>query len=364
MKPRLVVIGPLPPPYHGVTVSTTLVLENRLLRDRFEVEHLDTSDHRENANVGTWDLRNIRLAIASVAALYTRLKGPTGIVYLPLSQNAPGFVRDALLIHIARMRGWKVAVHLRGSDFRTFYRERGSLFRRWIRAAMSQVDSVAVMGTGLRWVFGGLVPPERIFVVPNGTPDPRNNGTEPRPEPDSVLFLSNLRRRKGVSEAVEAALIVLERHPAARFRFVGEWESDELARQLKARTAEVADRVEFLPPVTGAAKDQLLSSSSIVLFPPVEPEGHPRVVLEALAAGVPIVTTNRGAIAETVDERSGFVLEEPAPDQLADCLLRLLADPTLRQQMGEAARTRYLEDFTPEATDLRFADWMSTVTTS
>ena len=43
---RLIVVGPLPPPVHGVTISTTLVLANTALSERFEVEHLDTSDHR------------------------------------------------------------------------------------------------------------------------------------------------------------------------------------------------------------------------------------------------------------------------------------------------------------------------------
>ena len=51
----IVIVGPLPPPIHGVTVSTSLVLRNELLRERFDVEHLDTSDHRTGRNVGTWD---------------------------------------------------------------------------------------------------------------------------------------------------------------------------------------------------------------------------------------------------------------------------------------------------------------------
>lgn len=360
MRRRLIVIGPLPPPYHGVSVSTTLVLDNRFLQERFAVEHLDTSDHRANSNVGTWDLRNVRLAVASVATLFARLRGERGVVYLPLSQNTPGFVRDALFILAASSRGWKVAVHLRGSDFRGFYRTRGAVFRRWIRATLARVDSVAVMGSTLRWVFEGLVPPERIAVVPNGTPDPGVNGTER--DPETVLFLSNLRRRKGVTESLEAALIVLERQPSARFLFVGEWESGELERSLKRRVSHVPDRVEFRSPVTGQAKENLLRSSTVLLFPPVEPEGHPRVVLEGLAAGIPIVTTARGAIPETVvNGESGFVLDEPVPEELAERVLRLLRDRELRREMGRAARARYLERFTPEETNRRFAEWLSEV---
>jgi glycosyltransferase involved in cell wall biosynthesis len=354
--PRLIVIGPLPPPYHGVTVSTSLVLANPFLRERFTVEHLDTSDHRANSNVGTWDRENIRLGIAGVLGLVRQLRGAPGVVYLPLSQNVPGFVRDSLFIHLARARGWKVAVHLRGSDFRTFYRGRPSYFRRWIRTALRRVDSVGVMGSSLRWVFEGLVPPDRIEVVANGTPDQGVNGI-PR-DAETILFLSNLRRRKGLAEALEAARIVLEHHPSARFLFVGEWESAELEKE--ARAAAAGPRIEFLAAQSGAAKDRLLASSSVLLFPPVEPEGHPRVVLEGLAAGIPIVTTDRGAIAETViDGESGFILRDPVPEDLADRVLRLLRDSDLRKQMGEAARARYLESFTQEKADRRLADWLS-----
>jgi glycosyltransferase involved in cell wall biosynthesis len=355
---RLIVIGPLPPPYHGVTISTSLVLANLLLRDRFSVEHLDTSDHRANSNVGTWDRENIRLAVVGIFGLVRRLRGTPGIVYLPLSQNVPGFVRDALFIHAAKARGWKVAAHLRGSDFRAFYRSRPSYFRRWIRTAVSQVDSVAVMGSSLRWVFEGLVPSDRIHVVANGTPDPQLGGVAR--EPETILFLSNLRRRKGLVEALEAALIVLEHRPSARFFFVGEWESFELEQEVRARAAAVGPRFEFLEARSGEAKDRLLASSSILLFPPVEPEGHPRVVLEGLAAGIPIVTTDRGAIAETViDGKSGFILRDPVPEELADRMLRLLRDSDLRKQMGEAARARYLESFTQDEADRCFAAWLS-----
>ena len=100
----------------------------------------------------------------------------------------------------------------------------------------------------------------------------------------------------------------------------------------------------------------------MLLFPPVEPEGHPRVVLEAIAAGLPVVTTRRGAIPETiVDGDSGFVLDDPVPRALADQVLRLLEDSELRAHMGERARERYLAEFTQPQADRRLAEWLWSV---
>jgi glycosyltransferase involved in cell wall biosynthesis len=363
VKKRLVVIGPVPPQYHGVTVSTTLVLANRLLQAVFDVHHVDTSDDRSGKNIGRWDLRNMLLATRALIRLARSLRDPSDVVYLPLSQNVAGFVRDSLLVHIAALRGCRIAVHLRGGEFRAFYEGSPRLLRNWIRRTLSRVTSVAVMGDSLRWVFEGLVPSDRIAVVPNGTPEPVADGAVR--DVATVLFLSNLRRRKGVVEAVEAARLVVREHAAARFLFVGEWEDESLERELRALAADAGGRIRFQPPVAGPEKDRLLASASVMLFPPIEAEGHPRVVIEALAVGMPVIATDRGAIRDTiVDGSCGFLLEEAVPSELAAQVVRLLENDDLRCRMGRAARARYLDAFTQERTDRTFVDWILNVATN
>jgi glycosyltransferase involved in cell wall biosynthesis len=357
-NPRLIVIGPLPPPVHGVAVSTSLVLSNRELHERFEVEHLDTSDHRSRDNIGKWEFGNVALGLRNTFQLATRLRGDgaAGIVYLPLSQGY-AFLRDSLFIHTARLAGWKVAIHLRGSEFHDLYGRSSGPFRLLIRLTLRRVASAAVMGPSLRGAFGDLVPADRIAVVANGTPDPQLNGNAR--DPETVLFLSSLRRRKGVVEAVEAALRVYRQRPRARFIFVGSWENEELERQLRTRAAGSRGAIRFLEAVDGEEKRRLLATASVLLFPPIRPEGHPRVVIEGLAAGLPIVTTNTGSIADTVVHgESGFVLDDPNPDELAVHLVRLLQDDQLRERMARAARKRYLDSFTQTRADSALADWL------
>jgi glycosyltransferase involved in cell wall biosynthesis len=360
MKTRLIVIGPLPPPHHGVTISTRLVLASPQLNERLAVEHLDTSDHRTTSNTGRWEPRNVLIALRSLIRLHKRLGGDRGVVYLPLSQGTPALVRDCLFIQLAERRGWKVAAHLRGGEFNDVYARQTRPIRRLLRSSLGRLHSVAVLGTSLRPLFDGLLPAERVVVVPNGTPDlDLNGGTR---HAKTGLFLSNLRRRKGVREALEAALLVLREDPSACFVFVGEWEDAELERGVRRRAQAAGDGIRFLPVATGEAHRDALRSAGFLLFPPVEPEGHPRVVLEALAAGLPVVTTDRGAIAETVvDGESGFVLAEPEPRDLAERMLRLVREPELRQRMSDAARATYVERFKQESADRRLASWLERV---
>ncbi len=103
-----------------------------------------------------------------------------------------------------------------------------------------------------------------------------------------------------------------------------------------------------------------MASASVFLFPPTEPEGHPRVVLEAMSHGLPVVTTDQGAIRETVvDGESGFVLDRAEPEELAERILELLRDPERREQMAVAARERWLQHFSQERADEVLADWLA-----
>lgn len=357
----LIVIGPVPPPVHGVAVSTALALANPYLRERFRVEHLDTSDRRPLSTLGRWDATNVLLGLTHAGRLARSLRGSRGTVYLPLSQSTGGILRDALFVHLAAGLGWRVAVHLRGGEFLDFYTGLPRPLRRWVRATLARVDSVAVMGRRLRGLFSGFLPASRIAVVPNGTPD-LGGGVQPGERSRSVVFLSNLQARKGLLPALDAAKLVLERVPDARFVFAGEWHGPAVERLARARVVGAGHAVRFPGPVWREAKTSLLGEAAVFLFPPVKAEGHPRVVLEAMSAGLPVVTTDRGAIGETViDGETGFVLDRPVPEQLADRVIRLLEDDDLRARMGLAARDRYLERYTQDQADARLADWLDGV---
>jgi glycosyltransferase involved in cell wall biosynthesis len=359
-RPRLIVIGPVPPPTHGVAISTLLTMENPSLQESFDVEHADTTDSRPLSNIGAWDVTNVFLGLRHVVDLLQRLGGRRGVVYLPLSQNLGGFLRDSLFIHAAALRGWKVAVHLRGAAFRDFYESSNAIMRWWIRRTLRRISSLAVVGSRLKSLFDGLMPPERIAVVPNGTPDvARENGAR---LPNRVLYLSNLVKDKGIVEAVEAALILVARHPQVEVLFAGDWDDASVERQLRERVGRANGRIRFLAPVAGEEKERLLQSASVLLFPPRAPEGHPRVVLEAICRGIPLVTTDRGAIRETVtDGESAFVLTNPDPSELADRVLQLLTDDDLRERMGRAARERYERGYTEETADRRMAEWLMAI---
>ena len=302
--------------------------------------------------------KNVFIGLRSALRLTRLLRPAGGVLYLPLSQNRAAFIRDALFVNLAHVRGWRTAVHLRGGEFDLFYGSCGRSYRLLIRHTLRRITSIAVLGTNLVGMFEGLVEPSKIRVVTNGTPNIR---VSPGRRRDRILFMANLLRRKGVVETVEAALLVIGRHRTAHFVFAGTWEDQELASRLETVASESAGRITFCDSVSGREKDKLLSEAGIFVFPPREPEGQPRAVLEAMAAGLPVITTDRGALSETViDQENGFVLPDPVPEQIANRILDLLAHPGRQARMGSLSKDRHARH-TQEQADMALAAWLRDV---
>lgn len=173
----------------------------------------------------------------------------------------------------------------------------------------------------------------------------------PSPEPDGVPLVvlpARMLWDKGVGEFVDAATRLKKRGVNARFVLVGEPDAENPAsvptEQLiiwqKEGAVEWWGRREDMP--------QVLAQSHIVCLPSYR-EGLPKSLLEAASCGRPIVTTDVPGCREIVrDEDNGLLVEACDAVALADALARLLADPELRQQMGQRGRERVLGEFSQE----------------
>jgi glycosyltransferase involved in cell wall biosynthesis len=156
-----------------------------------------------------------------------------------------------------------------------------------------------------------------------------------------VLFLSRILKSKGIFEALEALRRVQLALPETELVVAGDGPDLEAARSY----VEVhgIKGVRFVGAAIGTEKRDLFLESDVFLFPS-HGEGFPIVVLEAMATGLPLVTTRVGAIPDFFrDGEMGFSVDVPDPDTLADRLLKLLRNPTLRRAISET-NVRYAQD--------------------
>lgn len=349
------------------------LLRANALLDAFDVAHLDIADRRDLANLGQLDARNVWLGVRHAAELkYLLLRHRPDVVYFEVSQNAWAFLRDSQFMLLPRLVGAKVATRLNGSDFRNFHDAAHPLLRRWMQLTLRRLDGVAVLGESLRGLFDGLVAPDRIGVVPNGTADLFSERAGPQPadrrasagEPLTVLYLGALYKPKGILDFLEAARLMRAAGSRARFVAAGAWFDAATRREAESKIDADGSRsaVELPGVVAGDAKRELLMRSDVLVFPGVQNEGQPYVILEAMAASLPVVSTARGAIEDmVVNERTGFIVPIRDPGAIAGALRRLEVDPAARRALGRAGRERYLDRFTDEVTIQQLVDWLRNV---
>ena len=174
----------------------------------------------------------------------------------------------------------------------------------------------------------------RIAVVPNGIELAGFTVRPPGPG-QVVTTVANLRRGKGHDVLLRAAAKVLRRHPGVRFLLVGD---GPLKGELEgeARVLGIAGSVDFV----GHRDDvsAVLASSDLFAFPSLM-EAFPNSVMEAMAAGLPIVATEVGGIPELIaNGRNGLLVPAGDSDALAAAIVRLLDERDLASVYGRAAR--------------------------
>lgn len=189
-----------------------------------------------------------------------------------------------------------------------------------------------------------IEPSKGTIVAGSGVDLDRFTSSEPPPPPLVFLLIARLIREKGIEEFVQAASALKERYPEVRFQLLGPLDNNPTA--VSYGWLEEQQRrgiVEYLG-VTDDVRPFLQKASVFVL--PSYREGTPRTVLEALATGRPVVTTDAPGCRETVLEGiNGFLVPPRAVSSLEQAMERFVVDPTLLSSMGaaslELARTKY-----------------------
>ena len=347
-------MAPTPPPYMGPSIATQIILNSRFI-DEFNVIHIETADRRPLNNLGKFDLTNIYLALKHYLLLFHRLLfSKADLVYIPICQATAGFLRDVPFIVMSKLFGKKVVLHLRGGHFREFYNSSNKAMKYVIEQTLKSIDRMIVLGSSLTTLFDGLIPEEKLSVVPNGLNMALDKVRYKNPEKDHlmILFLSNLMETKGFKDVLYSIKKVAQCHNNVRYTFAGPWmkDKDKLECENYLDREKIKDYVEFRGTVTGRNKTRLLQHTDIFVFPTYYPfEGHPWVIVEAMASGLPIITTDQGCIKESVlHGENGFIIPKRDPDAVAEKMIYLIEHSEVRERMGQKSRQLYEANFTKE----------------
>lgn len=169
--------------------------------------------------------------------------------------------------------------------------------------------------------------------------------------PNQILFMGYLFKRKRPDLALEAFHLAREQVPELKIQFAGKAIDRQLTNYLYDYVAkhQLGDSVEFLGHLSETRVLEAFQQMSVLLLTS-DLETSPMVVEQAMASGKPVVATAVGGVPYLVDHgRTGFLSSPNDPTQLAQALVTLAQDPDLRLRMGEAARLEAIKRFQTDA---------------
>jgi glycosyltransferase involved in cell wall biosynthesis len=244
-----------------------------------------------------------------------------------------------------------------GLERRLGKRVRGIFRRRLVAGALRRMRHVILLSPEVEEHYRAKLRAARTWVIENPVDQRFFDVREPE-DPATILFAGVLIPRKGIPNLLEALARLRRDVPSARLRLAGlathpahEAEIRETADRLG-----LADAVAFLG---GLAPEELAREvGRAAVFALVsKQETLPVAILEAMAAGKPVVASPVGGVPRVVEEgKTGFLVPYGDPGLLAERLARLLGDAELRRRLGANARREALARFTLESVSRRTLD--------
>lgn len=333
----ILMIGPAREVRGGISAIVNVYFGHGLF-ERWPAEYLATQCDGSK-------LRKAWKAATSWIAFMARLlAGRVAMLHVHIASDA-SFWRKSLFILPAHLLRVPYLLHMHGGNFIEFYRGRSAPVRAFIRWLYRHACRVIALSEEWRAPLEEMAPGSRVVVIPSPVEIPQWRAALDG-DPPTVVFLGVIKARKGVHDLLRAWPAVRAAVPGARLVLAGVGDTEEalaLARELG-----IADFVETPGWVLGEAKHELLRRAWAFALPS-HVEALPMSVLEAMAAGVPVVATHVGGIPMAVDAESGVLLEPHDVGALEAALIELLRDEGKRMAMGHAARERARRQFSADA---------------
>ncbi|CAO3459823.1 glycosyltransferase [Azospirillum largimobile] len=193
----------------------------------------------------------------------------------------------------------------------------------------------------------------RTIVVPHGVTSPARCCKAKKDDAVTVLFVGRQETRKGFDTALKAALEVCTQAPDIVFRFIGSPTDDQNCKRA------ISDFMESAPPafakrisLEGYLPDDELNDAYAdcdIFLAPSRFESFGLVAIEAMRYGKPVVAGNVGGLAEVIDQmKTGLLVNPDDSGEIAQAILRLAGDRSLRLQLGDEARRTFLSKYTLE----------------
>jgi glycosyltransferase involved in cell wall biosynthesis len=346
-------LGPLPPNVGGIATFVSSML-NSELKEKYTLLAFDTGrpTFGVSRSVSGYSLIGRIGFLTMVQSVFSTIFHLLSFPMILLIRkpdivhiNTPSywsFWENTLYLVMSRFFNKKVILHIHGGKFNCFYLSSNTVSRFMIRSIMVFPHIIIVLSPTWKRILSEFSPKARIVVLPNFVETSSFKDSIPKKASLNVadkkiiniLFVGGAgAKEKGLYDVIEAACLVIMRRKNVFFTFAGCSNMKDLTSLCEGKG--LSEYTRILDFVSGKEKYQLYLESDIFVLPSYA-EGFPITMLEAMAAGLPVVASHVGAIPDVIrDGDNGFLIQAGDFKVLAEKIMLLVDDSILRQKMSD-----------------------------
>lgn len=374
-KPKILFIGPTPPPYSGPELSMQQFLESKILNGSYEILYLKTNFRSDNTKKGKLDFSMVsNFFIYFYKLLKLLLKNRPQCVYYPVTPTQIGWIgRDSWTILLSKFFGAKVIIHLRGSHFKLNFQRFNWVVKKLVGFSLKKVDCAIVQASYLKNQFAPFINEDKTEVLYQAM-DTNEYSRNPKypVEKGKILIMGHMTKAKGYTDILKIIPQICSSFPFVKFYFAGnirkgergvfynQFTGEEISyedpfeAEEKILNSEYKNNYVNLGIISGEDKMKHLQTCDLFLTASYS-EGFSRSLLEAMAIGKAVVYTPVGAHREVFENNiHGYSFAPGNLDGLIEALFKALSDDEKRIAIGETNRNHVVSNFSIDKIALDF----------
>lgn len=350
-KKKILFILHIPPPINGAAVMGKYVKNCVSINQKYDADYINLTSSFTLDKIGKGSYNKIRVVFQilqkTIKALYHK---PYDLCYVSLTAKGIGFYKDVIIICVLKLFRKKIIYHFHNKGVKDFSKKK---INRILYSFVFKNTKSVLLSPRLYQDIENYVDKKNVYYCPNGIETlaslkSTNLDRNTEQKTCQFLFLSNMMKEKGVIELLSACQLLMLKGLKFECHFIGAW--SDVSEECFYRTVQNLGISEFIfahGKKYGQEKIEYFKNADVFVFPTFyHNETFGLVILEAMQAGLPVISTMEGGIPDVVlDGVTGILVEQKNATMLAEKMELLINSPDIRIKMGNAGKERFQHYF-------------------
>lgn len=359
MMERILFISPLPPPHYGAAMVSETCLDILKRSNNFSVESIKLNYSKKMDDIGHINFSKIVGLFKVRSEIVKKIKSfKPDLIYFAPATNSFGLIREWFLSKKIKISKIPVLLHIHS---RMFNKPFNNFFYKRIFCG----NKAIILGKELISDIDKYIPKRNLFLLPNAIKNEISDEylnkiliQRRKKKIPNILFLSNMDETKGWLKLLKSCKILKSKGINFNCNFVGEFPGIHQKNKFDSflERNKLNKNVFYLGKKTGKEKNKIYINSDVFVFPTeYKLETFGMVIIEAMMFGLPVIANGIATIPSIIsDNKTGFILKENSPEEIALYLEELLHNKKLCDKMGIEGRKIFKNKFEIEGYSDKF----------